>query len=90
MAKNFFSNNMVQTLAQLMLNKFQQECFDIKAIASRMTHLIVHFSLYHYYLTSCTEQPLHNYNTLTSLLLTVSKHIVAVIHVQVPGRQRGS
>jgi len=42
-AKNFFSNNMVQTLARLMFNKFKQDCFDIKATASRMIHLTVHF-----------------------------------------------
>ena len=30
-AKNFFSNNMVQTLVWLMFNKFKQDCFDVKA-----------------------------------------------------------
>jgi len=42
-SKEFFSNNMVQTLAPLMFNKFKQDCFDVKATASRMIHLTVHF-----------------------------------------------
>ena len=39
----FFSNNMIQTLARLMFNKFKQDYFDVKATASRMIHLTVHF-----------------------------------------------
>jgi len=42
-AKNIFSNNIVQTLARLMFNKLKQDCFDVKATASRMIHLTVHF-----------------------------------------------
>ena len=40
---NFFLNNMVQTLARLMFNKFKQDCFDVKATASPIIRLTVHF-----------------------------------------------
>ena len=43
---NFFPNTYsLQTLSvsQLMFNKFKQDCFDIKATASRMIRLTVHF-----------------------------------------------
>ena len=42
--QRIFSNNMVQTMARLMFNKFKQDCFDVKATASRMIHLAVHFN----------------------------------------------
>ena len=42
-SKEFLSNNMVQTLAWLTFNKCKQDCFDVKATASRMIHLTVHY-----------------------------------------------
>ena len=43
MAKNFFQTACLQILSRLMFNKFKQACFDVKATASRMIRLTVHF-----------------------------------------------
>jgi len=40
--QRIFSNNMVQTLAWLMFNKFKRDCFDVKATVFQTIYLTVH------------------------------------------------